>query len=84
MPPRRNAASNAPTAEEWTQHLGRKISIRYKLHDDPAHGFSEAIGVVQSVRPNDSGVDELGIVTRRGDTKFVAVRDVLAAKLFPV
>jgi ribosome maturation factor RimP len=81
---RRNAASNPRTPEEWSEHLGRKISIRYKLHDDPAHGFSEAIGVVQSVRPNDAGVSELGILTRRGQTKFVPIDDVLAAKLFPV
>lgn len=80
----RNAASSPKTAEEWSNHLGRKISIRYKLHDDPAHGFSEAIGVVQSVRPNDAGVSELGILTRRGETKYVPVDDVLAAKLFPL
>ena len=84
MPPPRNAASSPKTAEEWSGHLGRKISIRYKLHDDPSHGFSEAIGVVQSVRPNDSGVSELGILTRHGQTKYVPVDDVLAAKLFPL
>jgi hypothetical protein len=84
MHPRRNAASSPTTAAEWSEHLGRKISIRYKLHDDPAHGFSEAIGVVQSVRPNAAGVSELGILTRRGETKFVPVDDVLAAKLFPI
>ena len=84
MPPRRNAASKPATPEEWSGHLGRKISIRYKLHDDPAHGFSEAIGVVQSVRPNEAGVSEIGILTRRGETKYVPVDDVLAAKLFPL
>jgi hypothetical protein len=84
LPPPRNAASSPSTPEEWTKHLGRKISIRYKLHDDPAHGFSEAIGVVQSVRPNTSGIPELGILTRQGQTKYVPIRDVLAAKLFPV
>ena len=84
MPPRRNEASSPTTPEEWSRHLGRKISIRYKLHDDPSHGFSEAIGVVQSVRPNDVGVAELGILTRQGQTKFVPVEDVLAAKLFPL
>jgi hypothetical protein len=84
MPPPRNEASSLPTAEEWAQNLGRKISIRYKLHDDAAHGFSEAIGVVQSVRPDDSGVIALGILTRHGETRFVPVVDILAAKLFPV
>lgn len=81
---RRNAASNVPPSEEWTATLGRKISIRFKLHDDPAHGFSEAIGVVQSVRPNAAGVLELGILTRHGETRYVPVEDVLAAKLFPI
>ena len=84
MPQQRNAASSPSTPEEWSKQLGRKISIRYKLHDDPAHGFSEAIGVVQSVRPNDAGVAELGILTRQGQTRYVPVADVLAAKLFPV
>jgi ribosome maturation factor RimP len=84
MPPRRNEASSPPTAEEWGRNLGRKISIRFKLHDDPAHGFSEAIGVVQSVRPNEAGVIVLGILTRRGETRYVPVDDILAAKLFPV
>ena len=84
MPPQRNAANSPTTPEEWSKHLGRKISIRYKLHDDPAHGFSEAIGVVQSVRPNEAGVAELGILTRQGETKRVPVADVLAAKLFPI
>ena len=84
MHQRRNAASSPSTAEDWTKLLGRKISIRYKLHDDPAHGFSEAIGVVQSVRPNAEGVAEIGILTRHGQTKHVPVRDVLVAKLFPI
>jgi hypothetical protein len=84
MPPRRSEASSLPSAEEWGKNLGRKISIRFKLHDDASHGFSEAIGVVQSVRPNESGVVELGILTRHGETRFVPIEDVLAAKLFPV
>ena len=84
MPPRRNEANSLPTAEEWGRNLGRKVSIRFKLHDDPAHGFSEAIGVVQSVRPNDAGIVELGILTRRGETRVVPVEDILAVKLFPV
>ena len=84
MPPRRNAASSLPPEEDWGRNLGRKISIRFKLHDDPSHGFSEAVGVVQSVRPNESGVVELSILTRRGETRYVPVDDILAAKLFPV
>ena len=40
--------------------------------------------MVQSVRPNDEGVVELGILTRNGETRRVAVEDVLAAKLFPL
>jgi hypothetical protein len=36
------------------------------------------------VRPNDAGVVEVGILTRHGETRFVPVEDVLAAKLFPI
>ncbi|MGH2820813.1 MAG: hypothetical protein ACRDJ5_09180 [Actinomycetota bacterium] len=62
--------------------MGRKVSLRYALHGDPQHPFSEAIGVLQTVGPADGG-DCLTIVDRGGDTKRIPVDDVLAAKLFP-
>jgi hypothetical protein len=62
--------------------LGRKVSLRYRLHDDPQHPFSEAIGVVSSVA-GDPGEQELTVLSRRGGATRVAVADVLAAKVFP-
>ena len=78
---RRNAASS--TSEDWRARLGRKVSLRFRLHGDPEHPFSEAIGVVQSVREVD-GRDHIEVVDRRGGVVSIAVEDVLAAKLFPL
>ncbi|MDQ3963941.1 MAG: hypothetical protein M3277_08550 [Actinomycetota bacterium] len=79
----KNAASNSerlppPRPEDWTAYLGRKISIRLRLHGDPEHPFSEAIGVVSRV----SGTD-LSILNKKGETVTVAFDDVIAGKVFP-
>jgi hypothetical protein len=66
------------SADEWRALIGRKVSVRYTLHDDPEHPFSEAIGVLQSV----TGA-RLRILRRRGEVVDVALDDVLAAKVFP-
>ena len=71
-----------PPVLEWRTLLGRKVSIRYRLHGDPQHPFSEAIGVVMSVADSDQG-EQITIVTRRGDEVVVGVQDVLAQKTFP-
>ena len=62
-------------------YLGRKVSIRYRLNEGD-HPFSEAIGVVQSVREGEDG-QLVEILNRRGEVASVAARDVVAAKLFP-
>jgi hypothetical protein len=67
---------------EWRMLLGRKVSIRYRLHGDPDHSFSEAIGVVMSVADSDRG-EQITIVTRRGAEVVVGAEDVLAQKTFP-
>jgi ribosome maturation factor RimP len=72
------------SVQEWRNHLGRKVSLRYRLRGDPAHPFSEAIGVIQSVGTDEAGTDKLVILNRRADTVEVPIDDVLAAKLFPV
>ena len=69
----------ADPPDDWTPYLGRKVSIRFRLHDDPDHPFSEAIGVVQAVDPSGS----VSIVTRTGTTVTVQATDILAAKIFP-
>ncbi len=57
--------------------------MRYKL-DDPEHPFSEAIGVVADVGTSPRGDRSVTILTRSGDSKTVAVDDIVAAKLFPL
>ena len=79
--PRRNAAAN-DRSTDWGRLLGRKISIRYRLHDDPEHPFSEAIGVVSAVEQGDGGAC-ISILTRRGATVDVSDTDILAVKEFP-
>jgi hypothetical protein len=79
LPRRRNAASNK--LDDWRSHLGRKVSIRFRLHDDPAHPFSEAIGVVRAVR-GEQAAEQIEILTRRGEVATVAVADIVASKLF--
>jgi hypothetical protein len=69
----------AEPPEDWTPYLGRKVSIRYRLHDDPDHTFTEAVGVVQSVDPSGS----ISIATRSGKVVTVASKDISAAKVFP-
>ena len=68
---------------DWRGLLGRKVSMRFRLHDDPAHQFSEAIGVVMTVSTSERG-EQVTILTRRGDTVLVPTADVLALKTFPV
>ncbi len=79
----KNAASNPerlppPRPEDWTGFLGRKISIRLRLHGDPEHPFSEAIGVVSQVSATD-----LTILNKKGESVTVALDDVIAGKVFP-
>ena len=68
--------------EVWRKNLGRKTSMRLRLTDDPAHPFTEAIGVVQAVRTDESGAEAIVIVNRRGEQREVRPADVLAAKIF--
>ena len=67
---------------DWKELLGRKISIRYRLHGDPSHPFSEAIGVVMAVGAAERG-EQVKILTRRGDEVVVDAVDVVARKTFP-
>ncbi len=64
---------------DWNGRLGRKVSLRYRLHDDPAHPFSEAIGVVMAVDD-----DNIRIMTKRGETVSIPISDIEASNLFPV
>ncbi|MDQ5814920.1 MAG: hypothetical protein M3516_01305 [Actinomycetota bacterium] len=73
--------SRAP--EVWRRYLGRKVSLRYRLHDDDsAHPFSEAIGMVASVRSESGSRAEIHIVNRRGASSTIPLEDIVAAKVF--
>ncbi|MGH2746733.1 MAG: hypothetical protein ACRDKB_02265 [Actinomycetota bacterium] len=63
---------------DWKPLLGRKVSVRYRLREDPEHPFSEAIGIVQSVDGK-----RIEIINRRGEIAAIDTADVLAAKIFP-
>ena len=65
---------------DWRPHLGRKVSLRYRIAGDPEHPFSEMVGVVQSVGWAE-GHEVLTLVGRRGRVETIPVRDVLAARL---
>lgn len=65
----------------WATLLGQKVSIRYRLHDDPRHPFSEAIGVVMSVEGSEP-TERVKIMTRKGVEVTIAAEDVLARKTF--
>jgi hypothetical protein len=66
----------------WRRQIGRKTSMRLRHHGDPAHPFTEAIGVVQSVDADRDGTVRLKLITRRGELKTTAIADILAAKVF--
>ena len=72
----------ASVISDWKPHLGRKVSLRYKI-DDPDHPFSEAIGVVASVA-TEGDAQVVTILTRAGGSKNILSRDIVAAKIFPV
>ena len=73
----------AEPPSDWRPYLGRKVSLRYRLHDDPRPPFSEAIGVVASAEVDARGVERLQVFTRRGQVVSIPVDDIVAAKLFP-
>src|ERR671917_1142069 len=70
-PPRRNGANKGsppsprgvPSDADWAGLLGRKVSVRFRLHGE-AHPQSETVGVVQSVEGH-SGDQTLQILDRR-------------------
>ena len=64
----------------WKALLGTKVSLRFRLHGDESHPFSEAIGMVQSVAVDDDGNSLLTVVNRRGEASSMALDDILAAK----
>ena len=86
-PPRSAAARSSslrgfrPSSEaDWKLCLGRRVSLRYRLHDDPEHPFSEALGAVQSVSIGERGA-QISVVDRRGAVLTIDLEDIDTAKV---
>ena len=79
---RRLEPEELTSPSSWKTLLGTKVSLRYRIHDDRSHPFSEAIGMVQSVSQNEDGSATLTVVNRRGEASSMALDDILAAKSF--
>ena len=68
--------------DEWRALLGRKVSVRYSIYDDPEHRVTEAIGMVSAVTEDESGAT-ISLVDRRGETISFPLRHLAAGKAFP-
>jgi hypothetical protein len=62
--------------------LGRKVSVRYAIYDDPEHRVTEAIGMVSSVSEDDGAI--VSLVNRRGETVSFPLQHLVAGKVFPI
>jgi hypothetical protein len=68
---------------EWRALLGRKVSVRYVIYDDPEHRVTEAIGMVASV--TGEGTDTtISLVNRRGESVSFPLQHLIAGKAFPI
>jgi hypothetical protein len=61
--------------------VGEKVSLRLHNPGDDEHPFTEAVGVIRSVAPDEAGEVVVTILTRRGEERRGRVSDILAAKL---
>lgn len=62
--------------------LGARISVLFRIHDDPEHPFSEVVGVLQRIDPETASGQEVFCVLRRnGDLVSVPSSDVVKFKL---
>lgn len=67
-----------PSNSEHRRHLGRRLSILYRLEDDEEHPFSEAVGYLQRV--DGQGENEVLVLTR-SDASIVEVRSSSIVRL---
>jgi hypothetical protein len=51
-----------PSSPEHRRHLGRRLSILYRLEEDDEHPFSEAVGYLQRI--DGDGENEVLVLTR--------------------
>lgn len=64
---------------EWHGHLGRKVTVRYRLRGESMYGHTEVVGVVQSVTDDAGG--RVTIMDRKGASHVVRTSDVVASKV---
>jgi hypothetical protein len=65
----------------WRTRVGEKVSMRLHNRGDDPHPFTDAVGVIRSVEPDEAGDAVVTVLTRRGEQRRGSVSDVLAAKL---
>lgn len=64
------------------RHLGEKLSILYRLHDDPEHAMSEVVGLLQQVEATDEG-RVFFVIKRDGRIVEVPEADIVTLKVVP-
>lgn len=76
MPRPRSAAATRLTEAE----IGVRVSLQFRIHDDPSYPFSEAVGVLQGI---DHGTDDVvyRIVRRNGEVVEVKDDDIVKLKI---
>ena len=74
------APAELTSEHAWKALLGRRVSLRFRLHGDPEHPFSEAVGMVSFVGPREGDRVAVEVVSRRGKTVSVRLEDLLAAR----
>ena len=68
---------------DWRSLLGRKVSVRYAIYDDPEHRVTEAIGMVASVSGDDSSAT-VTLVNKRAERIEFPLKELIAGKVFPI
>lgn len=75
--PRSAAASRLTDAD-----IGVRVSLQFRIYDDPSYPFSEAVGVLQGIDRNADDV-VYRIVRRNGEVTRVKDTDIVRLKQIP-
>jgi hypothetical protein len=67
--------------EDWSPHLGRKVSLRYALPQEGSR-HTELLGVLQGIGTTRTGASSIKVMDKRGWVHEVIQADILAAKIF--
>jgi hypothetical protein len=63
--------------------VGARVSVRHRLHGDPAASLTDVVGVLLSWEAGTDGVAELRIERRDGSVVTVPAADLVAGKAVP-